>query len=133
GRNVYDDKETLAWSIVLATKGLEGLVDALIGSEEYVTNFGDRIVPYQRRRVLPQRSQGELPFERVPRYTQDHLATLKALGNDFSADRRLAQGDWIETPDGVRKVAGALTAGLAIFLTLVVIAVVLSWFGWISI
>jgi phycobilisome rod-core linker protein len=137
GRNVYDDKETLAWSIVLATKGLEGLVDALMGSEEYAANFGDRTVPYQRRRVLPQRSQGELPFERMPRYTQDHLATLEALGNDFSADRRLVQGDsqgnWIETPDGVRKVAGALTAGLAIFLSLMVIAVVLSWFGWIII
>ncbi|MBE9135917.1 phycobilisome rod-core linker polypeptide [Nodosilinea sp. LEGE 07088] len=133
GRNVYDDKETLTWSIVLATKGLEGLVDALMGSKEYVANFGDRTVPYQRRRVLPQRSQGDLPFERMPRYTHDHLTTLESLGYDFSADRRLAQGDWMETPDGVRKAAGAVTAGLAIFLSLVAIAVVLSWFGWLSI
>jgi phycobilisome rod-core linker protein len=133
GRNVYDDKETLAWSIVLATQGVEGLVDALMGSDEYVSSFGDRTVPYQRRRVLPQRSQGEIPFERVPRYTYDHLTTLEALGYDFSADRRLAQGDWMETPDGVRKVAGAVTAGLAIFFGLIAIATVLSWFGWISI
>ncbi|WP_035990431.1 phycobilisome rod-core linker polypeptide [Leptolyngbya sp. KIOST-1] len=133
GRQVYDDKETLAWSIVLATKGVEGLVDALMGSEEYMTNFGDRTVPYQRRRVLPQRSQGDLPFERMPRYTRDHLTTLEALGYDFSSDRRIEQGAWMETPDGVRKAAGAVTAGLAIFFSLIAVAVVLSWFGWISI
>lgn len=129
GRNVYDDKETLAWSIVLATQGVEGLVNALMSSDEYVSNFGDRTVPYQRRRVLPQRSQGELPFERMPRYTHDHLTTLEALGYNFSADRQLTQGDWMETPEGVRRAAGAVTAGLAIFLSLVAIAVVLSWFG----
>ncbi|WP_017301812.1 phycobilisome rod-core linker polypeptide [Nodosilinea nodulosa] len=132
GRNVYDDKETLAWSIVLATKGVEGLVDALLESEEYRTGFGDRTVPYQRRRVLPQRSQGDIPFERMPRYTHDHLTTLEALGYDFSRDRRLNQGDWMETPDEVRKAAGAVTAGLAVFLGLVAAAVVLSWFGWLS-
>nr|WP_278003549.1 phycobilisome rod-core linker polypeptide [Nodosilinea sp. TSF1-S3] len=133
GRNVYDDKETLAWSIVLATKGVEGLVDALMGSEEYITSFGDSMVPYQRRRVLPQHGQGDLPFERVPRYTDDHLTELKSLGYDFSANRPLSQGDWMETPAGVRRAAGAVTAGLAIFLSLVVLATVLSWFGWIQI
>ncbi|MGB3309261.1 MAG: phycobilisome rod-core linker polypeptide [Nodosilinea sp.] len=133
GRRVYDDKETLAWSIVLATKGVEGLVDALMSSEEYVTNFGDRTVPYQRRRVLPQRSQGDLPFERMPRYSRDHLTTLESLGYDFSSDRRIDQGDWMKTPDGVRKAAGAVTAGLAIFFSLIAVAVVLSWFGWITI
>lgn len=133
GRNVYDDKETLAWSIVLATKGVEGLVDALMSSEEYVTNFGDRTVPYQRRRVLPQRSQGDLPFERAPRYTRDHLTTLESLGYDFSSDRCIAQGDWMETPAVVRRVAGAITAGLAIFFSLIAVAVVLSWFGLITI
>ncbi|MBD2230124.1 phycobilisome rod-core linker polypeptide [Phormidium tenue] len=132
GRNVYDDKETLAWSIVLATKGVEGLVDALMGSEEYATSFGDDTVPYQRRRVLPQHALGDLPFERVPRYTHDHLTELEALGYNFSADRRLTQGDWMETPDAVRKAAGAITAGLAIFLSLVAIATIFSWFSWIS-
>lgn len=133
GRNVYDDKEKLAWSIVLATKGLEGFVDALLNSEEYINNFGDNVVPYQRRRVLPQRNQGDLPFERVPRYDQTYLNTLKSLGYDFSADRILPTGDWLETPDVVRKAAGAVTVGLAILLSLVAVAVVLSWFGWISI
>ncbi|MGF1567723.1 MAG: phycobilisome rod-core linker polypeptide [Nodosilinea sp.] len=141
GRNVYDDKEKLAWSIVLATQGLEGFVDALMDSDEYVENFGDTTVPYQRRRVLPQRSKGELPFERMPRYGQDHLTALQALGNDFSAHRRVGRGswpstaqkDWMTTPDPVRKTAAAITAGLAIFFGLIAVAVVLSWFGWVQI
>jgi phycobilisome rod-core linker protein len=133
GRNIYDDKEKLAWSIVLATKGVEGFIDALLNTEEYNANFGDNVVPYQRRRVLPQRDQGELPFERVPRYDADHLRRLEELGYDFSANRALPADDFIETPPVVRKVAGAVTAGLALFLTLVVVAVVLSWFGLIQI
>ncbi len=39
----------------------------------------------------------------------------------------------MDTPEGVRKAAGAVTAGLAIFLSLVTVAVVLSWFGWITV
>lgn len=133
GRNVYDDKEKLAWSIVLATNGLEGFIDALLDSEEYVSNFGDNVVPYQRRRILPQRDQGDLPFERVPRYDAKYLRTLEELGYDFSPDRSLPTADFLETPPGVRKAAGAVTAGLAIFLSLVTLAVVLSWFGWLQI
>jgi phycobilisome rod-core linker protein len=38
----------------------------------------------------------------------------------------------MQTPDAVRKAAGALTLGLAIFLGLVVVATVLSWFGWVQ-
>lgn len=129
GRNVYDDKEKLAWSIVLATKGLEGFIDALLNSGEYNANFGENVVPYQRRRVLPQRDQGDLPFERVPRYNENYLRTLEDLGYNFSTDRSLSASDFLETPPAVRKVAGAVTAGLAIFLSLVVVAVVLSWFG----
>jgi len=123
----------LAWSIVLATKGLEGFVDALLNNEEYLSNFGDNVVPYQQRRVLPQRDQGDLPFERLPRYVQNHLRTLESLGYDFSADRSLPSDDFLETPPAVRKVAGAITAGLAICLMLVMVAVVLSWFGWVQI
>lgn len=65
GRDVYGDRETLAWSIVLATKGLYGFIDDLVNSQEYLENFGDSTVPFQRRRILPQRSQGALPFARM--------------------------------------------------------------------
>lgn len=80
GRDIYNDREKLAWSIVLATKGLEGFVDALLTSEEYLKNFGDDTLPYQRRRILPQRSQGDLPFARMPRYGADYRAKLEEIG-----------------------------------------------------
>lgn len=71
GRKIYNNREKLAWSIVLATKGLEGFTNDLLNSEEYNSNFGDNTVPFQRRRILPQRRQGELPFERMARYGTD--------------------------------------------------------------
>ncbi|MBO9999159.1 MAG: phycobilisome rod-core linker polypeptide [Cyanobacteria bacterium SID2] len=80
GREVYNEREKFAWSIVLATKGLQGFIDALVNSEEYLSQFGDDTVPYQRRRIIPQRSLGDLPFERMPRYGADHRATLESLG-----------------------------------------------------
>ncbi|WP_416670331.1 phycobilisome rod-core linker polypeptide [Egbenema bharatensis] len=80
GRNVYGDREKLAWSTVLATKGLRGFVNDLLNSEEYLTHFGDNTVPYQRRRILPQRVQGELPFARIARYDDYHFNQLVQLG-----------------------------------------------------
>ena len=52
GREVNGDQERIAWSIVIANKGLEGLVDALLNSSEYLENFGLDTVPHQRSRVL---------------------------------------------------------------------------------
>lgn len=72
GRTIYNEREKLAWSIVLATKGLSGFINDLLNSQEYNNNFGDNTVPYQRRRILPQRNQGELPFERMARYGTDY-------------------------------------------------------------
>ena len=80
GRDVYQEQEKLAWSIVLATSGLQGFLNALLDSEEYMDNFGYDTVPYQRRRILPQRSSGELPFERMSRYGKDHRAVLEEMG-----------------------------------------------------
>ncbi len=83
GRNVYDEREKLAWSIVLATKGLQGFVDELLNTEEYLDNFGDHTVPYQRRRILPQRIQGDLPFARMARYGTDYRDKLPAPSIGF--------------------------------------------------
>jgi len=88
GRKVYNDRETYAWSIVLTTKGLRNFVDTLLNTEEYLNQFGDTTVPYQRRRILPQRfstgeatpTQGELPFARMARYDQYHLNQLRQSG-----------------------------------------------------
>lgn len=91
GRQVYSDREKLAWSIVIATKGLNGFIDDLLNSDEYLDLFGDNIVPYQRRRILPQRNQGDLPFERMARYGTDYRdklpkANLSALRSSQGAD-----------------------------------------------
>lgn len=77
GRDVYNEREKIAWSIVVATKGIRGLVDELLNSQEYLDNFGYNTVPYQRRRVLHGREQGELPFNiKSPRYDAYHRAQL---------------------------------------------------------
>ncbi|NJM97075.1 MAG: phycobilisome rod-core linker polypeptide CpcG [Phormidesmis sp. RL_2_1] len=76
GRQPYGDREALAWSIVLATKGIQGFVDDLLNSEEYLSNFGDNIVPYQRRRILPQRAKGDITFAHTARYGTDYRDRL---------------------------------------------------------
>ena len=131
GRQVYDQRETLAWSIVLATEGIQGFVDALLNSDEYMDNYGEDIVPYQRRRILPQQSMGELPFERMPRYGSDHLEKLTALGNDFSATGG-EFGYYGLPPAQLNKIGAAITVTGAVLLTSGVMAVILSWFGWIK-
>ena len=52
GREVHGNQERIAWSIVIANQGLEGFVDALLESPEYMDAFGTDEVPYQRSRVL---------------------------------------------------------------------------------
>ena len=77
GRRVYSDREKIAWSIVVATKGVKGFVDDVLNSSEYIENFGENTVPYQRRRVLPGRVAGELPFNiKSPRYDAYYRAKL---------------------------------------------------------
>lgn len=77
GRDIYDKRETIAWSIFPATRGFQGFIDSLLDSPEYQDAFGDNIVPYQRRRVLPQRPGGETPFNlKTPRYGEYHRSQL---------------------------------------------------------
>ncbi|MEM1281405.1 MAG: phycobilisome rod-core linker polypeptide [Cyanobacteria bacterium P01_H01_bin.152] len=77
GRQVYNQREKIAWSIVVATKGIQGFVDELLDSEEYLGNFGFDTVPYQRRRVLAGRTEGVMPTNlRLPRYEEYYRAIL---------------------------------------------------------
>jgi phycobilisome rod-core linker protein len=77
GRDVHNEREKIAWSIVVATKGIKGLVDELLNSDEYLKNFGFHTVPYQRRRILPQRTEGDRPFNiKSPRYDAYYRAKL---------------------------------------------------------
>jgi phycobilisome rod-core linker protein len=101
GRNVYDEREKIARSIVIATKGIQAFIDDLLSSDEYLENFGDNIVPYQRRRVLPQHTQGEMPFERMARYDRYHLAQIpKQTGTGVQGSARLdyIRWEWQKNP-----------------------------------
>lgn len=70
GRDIYNEREKLAYAVILGEKGFEAFINLLVNSEEYAENFGDTIVPYQRRRILAQRSKGEIPFNlKTPRLT----------------------------------------------------------------
>jgi phycobilisome rod-core linker protein len=72
GRQVYSNAERLRWSIVIADQGFPAFVDQLLDSDEYLSNFGLDLVPYQRSRLLPGRSTGELPiYQQFPRYGAD--------------------------------------------------------------
>ena len=143
GRDVHNERETQAWSIVLATKGLAGFVDALLNGTEYSANFGDDVVPYQRRRVLPQRAAGELPHQRMPRYSADYRVRLEDSGvllkggmgtpvggGAYSRPTRWA---WQKTtPSAVRLIGAAITISGAAGLAAMVGAIALSAFGLIS-
>lgn len=77
GRDVYSEREKIAWSIVVATKGIVGFADQLLDSDEYLEAFGYDIVPYQRRRILPGRAEGERPFNITsPRYDEYYRRKL---------------------------------------------------------
>ncbi|MDI9407559.1 MAG: phycobilisome rod-core linker polypeptide, partial [Chitinophagaceae bacterium] len=69
GREVHGNQERIAWSIVIANQGLEGFVDALLESPEYMDAFGTDEVPYQRSRVLAGHAKAQLPFnQKAHRY-----------------------------------------------------------------
>ena len=80
-------EERIAWSIVIANKGLEGFVDALLGSQEYMEAFGLETVPYQRSRVLAGHAKPQLPFnQKAPRYSAywRDVSARRAPANPFA-------------------------------------------------
>lgn len=77
GRRVYSEREKIAWSAIVMTKGVKGFVDDLLNSDEYIENFGENTVPFHRRRILPSREVGEIPFNITsPRYDAYHRSQL---------------------------------------------------------
>jgi phycobilisome rod-core linker protein len=90
GRDVYSNAEKIAWSIVIATKGRAGFINDLLNSDEYLENFGDNIVPFQRRRVLPS-GASELPFNiQSPRYDEYYRGKLGFPKISYSVVKRSA-------------------------------------------
>jgi phycobilisome rod-core linker protein len=113
GRDVYSNQEKIAWSIVVATKGSQGFVDDLLNSDEYLEAFGYSTVPYQRRRVLPGRAAGEVPFNiQSPRYNEYYRAKLGFPRNvwqttvrTYSAAGKLKVGDPAQFLNMARSIA----------------------------
>ena len=117
--------EEIAWSIVIATKGVEGMVDALLDSEEYLNAFGYDTVPYQRNRVLPGRELGETPFNiTTPRYDEYYRSILgfpqvvytgiaKALPPRAKRIRGGFPEDYLPWVRGLSRATGASPSGSA--------------------
>nr|ARW64115.1 phycobilisome rod-core linker polypeptide [Chondria sp. (in: red algae)] len=76
GRDIYNERETLAFSIIIASSGIESFLNEILDSDEYFDNFGQTVVPYQRRRIICQRNKGEIPFNlKTPRLDYTFLST----------------------------------------------------------
>ncbi len=91
GRASYGKQEQIAWSIVIATKGLHGFIDLVLDSDEYRENFGDDIVPFQRRRMEAR------PFNLVnPRYGEywrGRLVEMELTTRSYYQVRQYQSGD----------------------------------------
>jgi len=130
GRNVYSDREKIAWSIVIATKGIQAFVDELLNSEEYLNNFGDNIVPYQRRRILPLSIKGEVTFAHMARYGVDYRDRLPKQvfkGNRGAARLDYLRWDWQKNPPTILgKIGAGITYAGAGFVGLLIVLVLLG-------
>jgi phycobilisome rod-core linker protein len=124
GRSVYNNQEKLSWSIVLATKGLIGFIDTLLNTEEYIDQFGNDTVPYQRRRILPQRLQGDITFAHMARYGTDYRDQLPKAKPLMSPLR----WEWQKNPPKVlEKIWLGLFFGGMCFIVLLVFAVLFGF------
>ncbi len=130
GRNVYSDREKLAWSTILATKGLQGFIDDLLESEEYAQNFGNDTVPYQRRRILPQRTKGEVTFAHMARYGIDYRnklpkPNLRALwSTQQNADGLFTQSEQFDFQTFIERANWPVAAAVLLPVSIVMIGMI---------
>ena len=119
GRDMNGEQEKLAWSIVIAQRGLAGLVDALLDSQEYVSTFGNNTVPYQRRRLLSGRMLGLTPLNvKLPRYSSYWRDAMDEFVPASARVRQLRTSDaW---SSGVPKLSLRLGAAFAVVGSVVV-------------
>lgn len=124
GREVYNDREKFAWSTVIATKGLNGFIGDLVNSDEYLENFGDSTVPYQRRRILPQRATGEPTFFHMARYDEFYRANLPEPSEQRFGTREY-RWDWqrrTPSPQLLKVGATIIWSGVAVIVFLLLAA-----------
>ncbi|NJN49488.1 MAG: phycobilisome rod-core linker polypeptide CpcG [Alkalinema sp. RL_2_19] len=126
GREVYNDREKFAWSTLIATKGLNAFINELVNTDEYLANFGDNTVPYQRRRILPQQASGSITFAHMARYDEFYRANLPEPSSvGYGSAYRWA---WQTNPPPALRQAGAVIiwSGVA-GIGLVLVAALLGW------
>ena len=58
GSQTHGKSEEIAWSAVLMTRGVKGMIDDILDSEEYLNAFGYDTVPHHRNRVVGSRDLG---------------------------------------------------------------------------
>lgn len=91
GRASYGRDEQIALSIVIATKGLHGFIDSIVDSEEYRQNFGNDIVPYQRRRL--EGRPFNLTNPRYADYWRNRLTQMELATRSYYQVRTYSSGD----------------------------------------
>lgn len=122
GRRVHGRSEEIAWAAVLMTRGVRGMVEDILNSQEYLEAFGFDTVPYQRHRVVGFREVGETPFNiTTPRYDAYYRGILGFpqivyTGTSRSFPERAQQRrggypqdylPWVRTLPALRGVGGA--------------------------
>jgi phycobilisome rod-core linker protein len=113
GRTPYNQEEEIAWSVQIATLGWSNFVDALLDSEEYTVNFGDSVVPYQRKRMT------DRPFSFTPRYGADYRDSLPEAKPYVSGSRfNLNLNEPFELQTFVRTTNWGRAAGVILLLFL---------------
>ena len=76
-----------SWYIVVAEQEFTAFVDDILESPEYFERFGIDGIPEQVNRILPGRSQGEMPiYQRLPRYGESWHDRLIHDGLMISVD-----------------------------------------------
>lgn len=98
------------------------------------SNFGDNTVPYQRRRILPQRTQGEVTFAHMARYGTDYRdklpkPNLRALFGRGYTGPTMSPVRWQwqkNTPAVVGKIGIVLTYGGVAFIGFLILAIFLG-------
>jgi phycobilisome rod-core linker protein len=115
GRSAYHQRETLAFSILLATHGVDHLIDTLLNHPEYYAAFGEHTVPYQRRRILPLQPLGLLPFERMPRYGTDYRDRLPSPARSWHLPRPTTHSVPALAPAAARLSLTLLAASVLLF------------------
>lgn len=124
GRSAYNNEETIAWSIKIATLGWDGFVDALVDSEEYATTFGDNTLPYQRRRykgrpfnlVTPSYADYWRDQEETSRYKWGDINNFRDLARSLSiktVEYKPVSTENIAIPDMTRELAGTTPASIS--------------------